>query len=136
MKKILCLVLVTLLLITGCNLTKKEGKMTEISFEQYEEKIEKKESFVLLVWRTGCSHCETFEPKMKEVIGKYDLEVYSINLAELTETENSKLENKTFVKGTPTTVVFEKGKTQDKLVGDKEKEELIEFLKTNGYIGE
>ena len=27
----------------------------EISYEEYKEKIENKESFALLIWRTGCS---------------------------------------------------------------------------------
>lgn len=136
MKKILCLVLVALILVTGCNLTKKEGKLTEISFSKFEEKIEKEDSFVLLVWRTGCAHCELFEPKLKQIIGKYNLKIYSINLTELTETENAKLENKTFVKGTPTTLVFEKGKRVDGIVGNKEEKDVIEFLKNYGYIGE
>ena len=136
MKKILCLVLVALLLVTGCNSKVKEGKLTNISFDKYVEKIEKEESFVLLIWRTGCSHCEEFEPKLKEVIGEYNIKVYSMDISEISDSEYEKLKNKTFVTGTPTTVIFEKGKNKDKMVGNRTKEAIIDFFKTNGYIGE
>ena len=133
MKKVLVLLLISVLIVTGC-FGNKEGKINEITFEKYEKKIENNESFALLIWRTGCSHCEDFEPTLKEVIGKYDLKVYSINISNISETENKKLENKTFVKGTPTLVIFEKGKKKDKLVGNKDEDTVIEFFKTNGYI--
>ena len=37
----------------------------EKAIEIAQSKISNKESFVLLLWQTGCGHCETFEPILK-----------------------------------------------------------------------
>lgn len=132
MKKILLTLLVMLSLV-GCTITEKKETYTEpveIDYNEFQIKIENKESFVLFMWQTGCSHCEAFEPTVTEVVKEKDILIYSINLAELTENEYAKIENKTFIKGTPTTIYVKEGKVQStKLVGNKSKEELIEFLK-------
>ena len=137
MKKMLCLVLVAILLVTGCEIGGKKYTTTnQISYAEYDKKIKNKESFALLIWRTGCSHCETFEPKLDEVISKYNIEVYALDISDISDTEYQKLKNKTFISGTPTTVIFEKGKNKAKIVGDKDEDAIIKFFKTNGYIGE
>lgn len=135
MKKVLISLIICLLFVTGCFANSgKPSKAVSLTFNKYEEKINKKESFILLIWRTGCSHCEEFEPKLDEIIKEYNLKIYSINISDLDDTEHAKLANKTFMTGTPTLVVFEKGKYQDRLVGDKDKKEVINFLKENNYI--
>lgn len=135
MKKILVSLIIGLFFITGCFIsTSKYSKPIELTYKKYSEKLENNESFAMLIWRTGCTHCEEFEPKLNKVIKDYDLEIYSINTENLNESEYAKLENKTFVTGTPTLVIFEKGKYKTKLVGDKEENEVINFLKENKYI--
>ena len=133
MKKVL-LVLLVMLSLVGCS----KGTYTEpveIKYDEFQSKIDNKESFVLFMWQTGCSHCEAFEPTLKEVIKEKDILIYSINLKNLTEEEYAKLENKTFIKGTPTMVYIEKGSVQSaKLVGNKSKEDLIDFLKNYEVI--
>ena len=133
MKKIL-LTLLIMLSIVGCT----KGIYTEpveIKYDEFQTKIENKETFVLFMWQTGCSHCESFEPTLEEVIKEKDILIYSINLADLTEEEYAKLENKTFIKGTPTIVYVKDGSVQStKLVGDKSKADLIEFLKNYEII--
>lgn len=153
MKKLI-IMLLSVMLITGCTNTGssilKNYKVSsntkvsenlkepiELSFEEYEQKINNKDSFVLLMWQTGCSHCEDFEPILNKVISYYHLEVYSINLAELSDEEYSKISNKTFVTGTPTTVVFKDGVTQSKkLVGSKDEQSVIDFLVRYNYLEE
>ena len=133
MKKVL-LVLLVMLSLVGCS----KGTYTEpveIKYDEFQTKIDNKESFVLFMWQTGCSHCEAFEPTLKEVIKEKDILIYSINLKNLTEEEYAKLENKTFIKGTPTMVYIEEGSVQStKLVGNKSKEDLIDFLKNYEVI--
>lgn len=134
MKRVFLLVLIVgMILVTGCS-NSKYSEPILLTYDEYNKKIENNESFAMLIWRTGCSHCEDFEPKLNEIIKDYDLEIYSVNVATFTENEYAKLENKTFVTGTPTLVVFEKGKYKTKLIGDKDKEQVISFLKQNKYI--
>lgn len=107
-----------------------KGKMIELTFTEYNEKIENKDTFVLFLWQTGCSHCEKFEPVLKRVVNKNELEIYTINLAKLGDSEYSKIQNKTFIKGTPATVYIKDGVTQStKLVGNKPETQIIDFFK-------
>lgn len=153
MKKIMILLL-SVVLITGCTSKEKSifenykisdnAKVNEnikesilLTYDEYENKIKNKDSFVLLLWQTGCGHCQTFEPILNSVIDYYNLEIYSINVATLTDDQYSKLKNKTFVSGTPTTVVFKDGITQSKkLVGSKDEQTVIDFLVRYGYLEE
>lgn len=134
MKKIVVSLVLCLMLLSGCGSSSKYSEPISLDFEGFKEKIENKESFALLVWRTGCSHCESFEPKLDKVIKDYDLEVYSIDTSKLSEKEYSVLENKTFVQGTPTTFIFKDGVKTDKMVGDKAETAIIEFFKNNNII--
>ena len=153
MKKLI-MILLSIVLVTGCTNTESgilknykvssDTKVSDnlkepiaLSFEEYEQKINNKDSFVLLMWQTGCSHCEDFEPILNKVISYYHLEVSSINRAELSEEEYSKISNKTFVTGTPTTVVFKEGVTQSKkLVGSKDEQSVVDFLVRYNYLEE
>ena len=100
-KNILIISIISLFLITGCGndlkykVAKNNGivesnqknkeKYIDISYDEYKEKISKNESFVLFLYQTGCSHCESFEPKLNNIISTYDLTIYALNLAELSE---------------------------------------------------
>ena len=95
-----------------------------------------KESFILEVIQTGCSHCEEFSPRFRSVLSKYNLTGYSINLSNLTEEEKSKLYDITEISGTPTVCFFKKGQEEvmSKLVGAVSNKELITKLKDTKYI--
>lgn len=121
----------------GFKNSSKYEKPVELTYEEYSKKIERKDSFILFIWQTDCSHCEEFEPVLNSVIKENNLEIYSINLKNLSEDEYDKIKNKTFVKGTPTIVYFKDGVTQtNKLVGSKTKSVLEKYLIKIGYIGE
>lgn len=148
MKKIIPIIIISLLLLTGCTSKKyeltsqgnKSGNVyeetVELTYDQYKEKISNNESFIVLLYQTGCSHCESFEPKVNKIIKEYNLEIYSLNLADLSEKEYAVVKNKTFVTGTPTTVFIKEGKYENKLVGDKEEEDIFEFLVDSEYLKE
>lgn len=82
-------ILVGVLLLTGCKNSLNTVK--EIDFSTLQGKIENKETFILEIVQTGCSHCEEFSPRFREVLSKYDLTGYSINLSNLTEEEKNKI---------------------------------------------
>lgn len=151
-KNILIISIISLFLITGCGndlkykVTKNNGivesnqknkkKYIDISYDEYKEKISKNESFVLFLYQTGCSHCESFEPKLNNIISTYDLTIYALNLAELSEKEYAIVKNKTFVSGTPTTIFFKEGVKEESLTGNKNDEEIFKFLVKIGYLEE
>lgn len=116
--------------------SKKYETYIELTYDEYTKKIANNESFIILLYQTGCSHCEAFEPKLNEIITYYNLEIYALNLADLSEKEYSSVKNKTFVSGTPTTVYIKEGKYNSKMVGDKDEQSIIEFLVESNYLEE
>ena len=136
MKKIVIAILslMMLFILTGCG--SKNTTYQNISYDEYTQKVENNETFLLFLWQTGCSHCEAFEPTLNKVIKANNLEVYGLNLAEVTEEQYEVVKNKTFMTGTPTLVYFKDGKNESKLIGEQSESELNSFLKKIGYIKE
>lgn len=136
MKKLIIVLLIILssLIITGCS---NDEVIKEISYKELEEKINNKESFILELVQTGCSHCEEFSPRFKAILKTNNLKAYSLNLYNLTEEEIEKFDNLTTVTGTPTVLFFEDGKeTSNKINGAVSNDKIKEKLKENGYIKE
>lgn len=115
------------LILTGCSSSK---VITDIDYSKLEEMIDNKESFILEVVQTGCSHCEEFSPRFKAVLKTNDEEAYSLNLYNMTDEERKKFnELTTSVSGTPTVLYFEDGKeTSHKINGAVSNEKIKEFL--------
>ena len=115
------------LILTGCSSSK---VITDIDYSKLEEMIDNKESFILEVIQTGCSHCEEFSPRFKAVLKTNDEEAYSLNLYNMTDDELKKFnELTTSVSGTPTVLYFEDGKeTSHKINGAVSNEKIEEFL--------
>ena len=106
------------------------GRFCYIDYSKLEEMIDNKESFILEVVQTGCSHCEEFSPRFKAVLKTNDEEAYSLNLYNMTDDELKKFnELTTSVSGTPTVLYFEDGKeTSHKINGAVSNEKIEEFL--------
>lgn len=136
MKKIIIvlLIIISSLIITGCS---NDEVIKEISYEELEERINNKESFILELVQTGCSHCEEFSPRFQAILKTNNLNAYSLNLYNLTEDEIEKFDNLTTVTGTPTVLFFEDGKeTSNRINGAVANDKIEEELKENGYIKE
>ena len=113
--------------------------LIDISYKELVKKIENKESFILYVGKEGCSACETFNPKFKNVINKYKVTAYYLDLAKYSDEEKEYVVDNVSFKGTPTVVFMEKGKdslsSDTKIVGANISEDkIIEKLKNRGYI--
>lgn len=141
----LTIIIILIIVCLGCLLivlnsvfSSKEKYTTyiDINYEELMNKIDNSDSFILFIYQLGCTHCESFKPKLNEVIKKYNLKIYAIDLENLDDKQYEKIKNKTFISGTPTTVYFKNGKKEDKITGDKSKEKLINFLKKAEYIKE
>lgn len=129
MKKKIKYLLIGILAIflTGCS---NSNVITDIDYSKLEEMIDNKESFILEIVQTGCSHCEEFSPRFRAVLKTNNKEAYSLNLYNMTEEESKKFsELTTSVSGTPTVLYFEDGKeTSHKINGAVSNEKIEEFL--------
>ena len=109
----------------------------ELSYNQFVKKIEKKDSFVLCLSQTTCSHCAEFKPKLKEVAEEYKVELYYMETNLLNEEQTEALKKIVACSGTPTTVFITDGEEKlvaNRISGDISKEKLIKKLKSNGII--
>ncbi|MEG0994457.1 MAG: thioredoxin family protein [Bacilli bacterium] len=140
MKKRGYLVLLLLILVcfvTGCD--KEYSNLKEINYKELAVLIDKKETFILEVVKTGCSACETYTPTFNEVLRDNKIKGYLINLAKVSEKDKLELDKITKVSATPTTVFIIKGEeesTLHRLVGNVNKDKIITKLKSLGYIKE
>ncbi len=109
----------------------------ELSINELKEKCENKESFILVISQTTCSHCAEYKPRIKKVLAKYEITGYYIEKDLLSEEETAELANIANINGTPTTVFIENGEeesTTTRLVGAKSVEAIESRLKAMGYI--
>lgn len=132
MKKIL--IILCALFLVGCS----NPKYTEISVTQFQEKLDAKESFILVIGSDTCSACKSHEPTMQKVMKDTNLEIFYINLHVLSDEDYSKIYSSYVVTSTPTTLFFKDGvetSTYDRIVGAVDYDEVIKKLEKLGYIG-
>ena len=124
MKKIL-LTLFLLIILTGC--TKEKFKLEDKyynnpSFEEIDGKEltkleDNSESFLVMVYTTGCFSCMDFEKVLTEFTEEYKLNILRINITDIKKT---KLNNK--IKYTPSLVIYKEGKVYKYLDADSDKD--------------
>ena len=133
------------LIYAGVTINKEKKKsdkyLVEISIAELQEKIDKKETFILVVTKDGCSYCESYKPVIKDVLEEYDVVAYNINQTKLTteEDQNTYEELVPNITGTPTTVFFKNGEettVSNRLVGAVKRDKVVDRLKALGYITE
>ena len=122
-------------------LNKKEQDLSkylvELSYKELKSKLEKKDSFILVITRTDCSHCAAFKPKLKEVLRDNNIIAYEIATDKLSNKEKAEFNDIANISGTPTTIFIKNGEeatTTNRIVGDVTTEKIINKLKSQGYI--
>lgn len=138
MKKILLVItlLFSVICLTGCN---KYTTYTELSFEEFQTKLENKDSFVVVMGSSTCSACAMYKITMEEVIKENQVEIFYLGLDTLSKDEYSKIYSKFVVEMTPTTIFIKDGSetsTYDRMVGAASSTEVVKNLKKHGIIGE
>lgn len=116
---------------------KKETKLVETSVSELESKINNKETFILVISQTGCSHCKQYLPELEKALKEVDKEAYLLNISNVTEEEQTTLNKYVSFSGTPTTIFFHEGiekTTLNRIVGYASKTKIIERLQSLGYI--
>lgn len=157
-KDLILILLVVVLLIVALFVTmKKEPELdielpialqgeigfTEITYSEYEEKMNTEAPFLVVVVRDGCGYCEMYEPILEEVAGEYKIPIYYINMSNLSSEEYTALgtSNSYFKKnqgkwGTPTTLFMYGESVIDSISGYVEKDEFVDFVKENFKVEE
>ncbi len=132
MKKLLSLFVVTIICITLTGCTR------SITYSTFKKNIKNKESMIVEVVQTGCSHCEAFEPKFKEFTSEHNLTYVKLNISNISQEEYNELSSTYGIEGTPTVLLIKNGKHLDefKIAGDVSKEELTNVFTNAGYIKE
>lgn len=112
-----------------------EPGLTELSYSEYQKKIDSKEPFIVVIERTSCSHCVNYMPVVEQFTTDYNVPIYYINTDNLTSEEFNSLEkSNTFFKkkkdnwGTPTTIILVSNQAVDYIEGETDADGLYEFL--------
>ncbi len=124
MKKIIYIFLL-LLVLTGC--TKEKFKLEdkyynnpsfeEIDSKQLNELEDNKESFLVMVYTTGCFSCMDFEKVLTEFTKEYNLQIFRINIKDI---DNTNISGK--IKYTPSLVIYNEGEVYKYLDAESDKD--------------
>lgn len=136
MKKYLkkLVVIIVMFIICGCS----SAGVKEINYNEFNNLIKEKESFILYIGSASCSNCIEFGPKFESVIEENNIsDTYYIDLDELSEEDKKAFNKVVNITGTPTVVFITNGEEEsgfNRINGNVSKEKIITRLKTNDYI--
>ena len=112
--------------------------LDELTVKEILAKINDQESFALLSSRDSCHTCVKYIPIVKELVQKYQIEMYAMNRSlydknnkefkELTELDERLAKNLQY---TPYIMVFKDGHLTAELIGSQTKEEVENFIIDN-----
>ena len=119
------LVILLIIFLAGCNKEKfylEEKYYNNSSFEEIDNSSLRdleanKESFLIMVYTSGCFSCMDFEKVVTEFTNEYNLHVFRININDI---EKTKLANK--IKYTPSLVIYQNGKVYKYLDANSDKD--------------
>ena len=152
MKKVLIILGLLAVLITGCS-EKKEAKkedkkrteyienksenkyFIEIDTTDYIEKVNNKEKFVIFIGSSQCGACKTFKPIITKFANEQKVTVYFIDLIKASDEDRNKIYNVQTIDYLPTLLIFEKGKVVFNEYGVKYNNFLLD-LKAEYKLGE
>ena len=114
---------------------KGEAGLVELTYSEYEEKIESNEPFIFIIERTTCSHCQNFMPVAEKFAREYNIPIYYIDTDKFEGDEWTGLEksNSFFKKnsgnwGTPTIMILVGSDAVDYYQGETDSDGLYDFL--------
>lgn len=116
----------------------KKSNLKSLTYEEINEKIDNKDSFVLCLTSTKCSHCNVYKPKLEKVANKYDITIYYADVDTFDKEDYNKLKSEfSFDGSTPITIFINDGEeetTATRINGDISTDKIINKLKKNGFI--
>lgn len=136
-KIIMIVAVICLLVIIGLVIYLNMNYFKEINYKDCMKKINNKESFVLVITQTTCSHCATYKPKVEKIANDYRIKIYYMEVDLLDNTQRTAFSKIIHYDGTPTTVFFVDGEEKTaatRINGDASSEKIIKKLKSNGFV--
>lgn len=134
---IIIIIVIAFLLINNIN-NPNSKNLTELTYKDIIKKTNNKESFVLVISRTTCSHCMEYKPKLKKIANDKNIDIYYIDYDKESNKNQEKLFDKFDLDGsTPITIFIKKGKQTnifDRIEGDVSDTKVIKKLKELKYI--
>ncbi len=113
-----------------------QTKLINIKVSDLETKIANKETFILVISQTGCSHCEQYLPELDRTLKELNIEANVLNITNLNTDEKITLSKYANFSGTPTTLFFTEGEEKtslNRIIGYASKAKIKERLASLGY---
>ena len=118
-----------------------DAGLHQITYNDYEEKVENGDAFIVIIERAGCSYCIQYMPIVEEVANEKKIPIYYIDTDTLTQDEYNKLNTtNSYLKrndwGTPTTLFMLGDRVLDTIGGYVEKDSVLSFIDGRVVVGE
>lgn len=139
-KKVIIICSICLIILIGGLIWDKsmsKSYFTEIKSKEVIEKINNKESFVLVISQTTCSHCADYKPRVEKVANDKKIEIFYIDVDLLSKEDSIEFSKYINFDGTPATVFIKKGEEKTaatRINGAASTEKILAKLKSNGFI--
>lgn len=97
--------------------------MKTLSVEEFEQKLQSKEPFVVDFYAPWCQACVEMMPTVEEIAAETDIPFYKVNIDEQPE-----LKERNFIKAIPMLMMFNEGRKREFVYGKVEKDKVIQKL--------
>jgi len=111
-----------------------DAGLHQLTYAEYQEKVDNDEEFVLIIERATCSHCVTYMPIAEDFATNNELPMYYVDTDTFSaedwegfQTSNTYLKKNASSWGTPTTLVLAGNEAIADLVGPRSEEDLLEL---------
>lgn len=113
-----------------------ESPVIEIDYSKLKEKLNNKDTFILVLTQPSCSHCINYKPVIENILNENNLIAFEIVTSQLTTDERNELKSIINFQGTPTTVFINNGieNKENRIIGNVSKSKLESKLDDLGYI--
>ena len=100
------------------------------SISEVKEAFDKKETFILVISQTGCSHCAAYLPDLEKILKDSKRSAYVVDIVEETAADKEKFKETFQYNGTPTTFFIKNGEILNELtfVGSRKADEIKEKI--------
>lgn len=118
-----------------------DAGLQQISYADYQNKVEDGDAFIVIIERAGCSYCIQYMPIVEEVAKEKKIPIYYIDTDTLSEEDMNELSTtNNYLKknnwGTPTTLFMLGDRVLDSISGYTEKDSVLAFLDGKVVFGE